>query len=415
MPISHISRRPSHAAPHTSELAHEFSRVLREWLTDDEMEQVIERNAEVDDPRVCASHDFCDANMAMYEAFERVMGHPIDTRKKADVAMWDKAWNMAKASDFAVGRKKRMNPGERTDRSAMLEAQWARLSAMRPAQRRAAVVGMSRDESLALAEWDATGEYPDPHSKMTLTQAHKQLLKQLNEDKEPTMRVARANPKTTPTIYVANLAAYNAGRLKGKWIEPSTDADELAEQVAEAIGGNVNRDEWAFHDYAGFPNMGENPSLKAVAEMAELLEEHPYAVVKAASDAGFVRHNDVDALREWLDEGYGVYESKRDYVEQMVDDMGGPSALGKQAINSYFDYEAFGRKVAMEAEEEESERLEGMSDSEIGESVIDELYGDKIPKDLADDYFDYDAYARDVFMEVASVRTPEGLVVFNAR
>ena len=34
-------------------------------------------------------------------------------------------------------------------------------------------------------------------------------------------------------------------------------------------------------------------------------------------------------------------------------------------------------------------------------------YGDKIPKDLAERYFDYDAYARDVFMEVASVRTPE--------
>lgn len=229
------------------------------------------------------------------------------------------------------------------------------------------------------------------------------------------MRSRRNPSKTTPIIYVANLAAYNAGRLKGKWIEPSTDADELAEQVAEAIGGNVNRDEWAFHDYAGFPDMGEHPSLKAVAEMAELLEEHPYAVVKAASDAGFVRRNDVDALRDFLSEGYGVYESKRDYVEQMVDDMGGPSALGKQEIDNYFDYEAFGRTVAMEAEEEESERLEGMSDSEIGESVIDELYGDKIPKDLANDYFDYDAYARDVFMEVASVRTPEGLVVFNAR
>lgn len=179
--IMHPRRNPSASHGSVPELAHEFSRVLREWLTDDEMEQVIERNAEVDDPRVCASHDFCDANMAMYEAFERVMGHPIDTRKKADVAMWDKAWNMAKASDFAVGRKKRANPGERTDRSGMLEAQWARLSAMSPAKRRAAVVGMSRDESLALAEWDATGEYPDPHSKMTLTQAHKQLLKQLNE------------------------------------------------------------------------------------------------------------------------------------------------------------------------------------------------------------------------------------------
>ncbi len=224
----------------------------------------------------------------------------------------------------------------------------------------------------------------------------------------------RRNPsKTTPRIYVANLAAYNAGRMKGKWIEPSTDADELAEQVAKAIGGNVNRDEWAFHDYDGFPNMGETPPLEDVAAMAELLEEHPYAIVKAAM--GFVDGDDVDALREWLDEGYGVYESQRDYVEQMVDDMGGPSALSKQTIDSYFDYDAFGHDVLIEADEEDRERYEGMSDSEIGESVIDDVYGDKIPAELADRYFDYDSYARDVFYEVASVRTPEGLVVFNAR
>lgn len=230
------------------------------------------------------------------------------------------------------------------------------------------------------------------------------------EDKAPTMRAARANPKDTPRIYVANLAAYNAGRLKGKWIEPSTDADEMAEQIADAIGGNVDRDEWAFHDYDAFPNMGETPPLEDVAEMAELLEEHPYAIVRAAQS--FVDRDDVDALRDFLDEGYGVYESKSDYVEQLVDVMGGPSALGKQTIDSYFDYDAFGHDVALEDDED---RYEGMSDREIGESVIDDVYGDKIPKDLADRYFDYDAYARDVFMEVASVRTPEGLVVFNAR
>lgn len=225
----------------------------------------------------------------------------------------------------------------------------------------------------------------------------------------------RRNPsKTIPRIYVANLAAYNAGRLRGAWIEPSTDADELAEQVAEAIGGNVNRDEWAFHDYEGFPNMGETPPLEDVAAMAELLEEHPYGIVKAAM--GFVDRDDVDALRDWLDEGYGTYESQRDYVEQMVDDMGGPSALSKQTINSYFDYDAFGHDVLIDADEEDRERYEGMSDSEVGQEVIDDMYGDKIPADLADRYFDYDSYARDVFYEVASVRVAGlGLVVFNAR
>jgi len=230
---------------------------------------------------------------------------------------------------------------------------------------------------------------------------------------------SRRNP-SEHRIYVANLAAYNAGRLRGKWIEPSTDGDELREQVLEAIGGNPDH-EWAIHDYDSFPNMGEYPDLDDVAAMAEILEEHPYAIVKAAMS--FVWNNDrqdIDSLKEWLDEGYGIYESKRDYVEQLVDDMGGPSKLDKQTIDSYFDYEAFGRDVLLDDIDEEDrerdrERYAGMSDSEVGESVIDDIYGDKIPADLADRYFDYDAYARDVFMDVASVRTPEGLVVFNAR
>ena len=99
----------------------------------------------------------------------------------------------------------------------------------------------------------------------------------------------------------------------------------------------------------------------------------------------------------------------------MVDEQGGPSALGRQETVSYFDYDAFGHDVLIDADEEDRERYEHMSDSEVGQEVIDDMYGDKIPKDLADRYFDYDSYARDVFMEVASVRTPEGLVVFNAR
>lgn len=234
----------------------------------------------------------------------------------------------------------------------------------------------------------------------------------LKDDPTTADLLRRRNPSDTPKIYVANLAAYNAGRLKGKWIEPSTNAEELSEQIVEAIGGNPDH-EWAFHDYDGFPDMGENPSLEDVAMMAELLEEHPYHIVKAAQ--GFAG-NDMDALKEWLDEGYGTYESKRDYVEQYIDDMGGPSALGKDAIDRYFDYEAFGHDLSIDADEEDRERYEGMSDQEIGEEAINDFYGDEIPKDLADRYFDFDSYARDVFYEVASVRVPgEGLVVFNKR
>jgi hypothetical protein len=126
--IMHTRRNFSASHGSVPELAHEFSRILRDWLTEDEIEQVIERNAEFDDPAVCASHDFCDANMAMYEAFENIMGHPIDTRKKADASVWDKAWNMAKASNFAVGP--RANPARHPREMSKAEDDAAFVAAM---------------------------------------------------------------------------------------------------------------------------------------------------------------------------------------------------------------------------------------------------------------------------------------------
>jgi hypothetical protein len=85
-----------------SRLASEFSRVLRSWLTVGEMEQVISRNKRETDPRICHSHDFCDANMAMDEAFTTITGRELDADDGSDVALWGKAWDIALKSEFAV-------------------------------------------------------------------------------------------------------------------------------------------------------------------------------------------------------------------------------------------------------------------------------------------------------------------------
>lgn len=47
---------------------------------------------------VCASHDFCDANMVMLEAFEAIAGREIDpgTMTDADRDAWSAAWNVAR-------------------------------------------------------------------------------------------------------------------------------------------------------------------------------------------------------------------------------------------------------------------------------------------------------------------------------
>lgn len=89
---------------HRVPLANAFVAVLRTWLTPEQMAQVKRRNALRDSDFVCHSHDFCDANMAMHEAFKQVVGrdptdylekNPEGSMDELDVAIWNAAWDYA--------------------------------------------------------------------------------------------------------------------------------------------------------------------------------------------------------------------------------------------------------------------------------------------------------------------------------
>lgn len=97
-----IVREPA-PLPQAAELliALRFIEVLQAWLTKDEWAEMRERNRLQVDPRICHSHDHCDANMAMAEAFESVTGHTPDG-EDADTALWNKAWELAMP---VLGRK----------------------------------------------------------------------------------------------------------------------------------------------------------------------------------------------------------------------------------------------------------------------------------------------------------------------
>jgi antirestriction protein len=87
----------------------------------------------------------------------------------------------------------------------------------------------------------------------------------------------------TPRIYVASLADYNAGTHCGKWLdlEDYADADELLAAIGamlkecdESLGmeDGQPREEWAVHDYEGFPERfySEHMGFAKVYEWLEL-------------------------------------------------------------------------------------------------------------------------------------------------
>jgi len=71
-------------------------KVLREWMTPAEFAEMRRRNKADHNPLVCHSHDFCDANEAMLEAFRIAVGREADVDNEADCALWNAAWNLAR-------------------------------------------------------------------------------------------------------------------------------------------------------------------------------------------------------------------------------------------------------------------------------------------------------------------------------
>lgn len=93
-----------------SALAQAFVEVLTDWLKPAEMRVVRRRNQMnlLAGNGCCASHDFCDANMAMVEAFEEFgLATPGDEgcedgtpAHEAACDLWNRAWGIAFNGDL---------------------------------------------------------------------------------------------------------------------------------------------------------------------------------------------------------------------------------------------------------------------------------------------------------------------------
>ena len=93
-----------------TELARCFSAVLKQWLTGSEISKINASNAASGyDASVCASHDYCDSNMAMLEAVSNATGIPVDDINidVSNVRFWEllnDAWAIAKRAKFDIRR-----------------------------------------------------------------------------------------------------------------------------------------------------------------------------------------------------------------------------------------------------------------------------------------------------------------------
>jgi len=89
--------------PTVETLALEFSQGLHAYMTPEQMKTVVERNRCEARSGICHSHDFCDANMILYEVFMKYGMNPADEGgmdRHGD--LWDQAWSLAKSREFQI-------------------------------------------------------------------------------------------------------------------------------------------------------------------------------------------------------------------------------------------------------------------------------------------------------------------------
>lgn len=150
----------------------------------------------------------------------------------------------------------------------------------------------------------------------------------------------------TPRIYVACLAAYNSGILHGEWIYANQSADEIQAEVEAMLKDSPAPDaeEWAIHDHEGFLGMpiSESTSFEDVAALAELIEKHGQAYADYVSNVG-AHYATVEDFQESYQ---GEFANERAFAESILDDCYEAASWPEPARN-YFDYDAFARDLFM--------------------------------------------------------------------
>lgn len=81
----------------------EFSKLLSQYLSVNQLEQIRILNRDEKDDNICHTHDFLDANEVMAEAFEAVTGHEMNIQDDSNLELWNIAWKEAKFYDFYNG------------------------------------------------------------------------------------------------------------------------------------------------------------------------------------------------------------------------------------------------------------------------------------------------------------------------
>jgi antirestriction protein len=149
----------------------------------------------------------------------------------------------------------------------------------------------------------------------------------------------------TVQVYVGTYGKYNDGSIAGAWVsldEHDTEAAFYA--AAKALHKNEHDPELMFQDFEGFPQefYGESYLDERLWEWLELDDDDRETV------SGWLEVGDgTESIPEILESYRGCWESWTHFVYDYIENTGLLDGVSER-VTFYFDYESFGRDLAME-------------------------------------------------------------------
>lgn len=148
-----------------------------------------------------------------------------------------------------------------------------------------------------------------------------------------------------PALYCGTYGKYNSGNLCGMWLDLSTfDSYDDFENFCLAIHADEESPELMYQDYENMPgslyheSMGEK-GFEKIMEYCDLCDE--YGVSAVDDFLEFYSPEDLDRMQ---DAYAGVYDSREEFAkEKVIENFNPEKIMGDFA--DYFDYDAYARDL----------------------------------------------------------------------
>ena len=216
-------------------------------------------------------------------------------------------------------------------------------------------------------------------------------------------------------------AKYNDGSIDGKWIDISeyNTYEEFVDACRE-LHKDEKDPEFMVQDFENFPRKWYHEGgLPTEEEFNKINDYYMMDDTEQRAYEAYVNYTDDDDIDNFHEAYEGQFSSASDFAYSLVDDLGW-DGIGSDNIDMYFDYDAFGRDLMFDFHmgDEDNKDAEGNpedpdhyydnegydmgeyeSDDQVARDFIDGLGGvNQLGPDTARNYFDYDAFGRDLLM-----------------